>query len=130
MMKGIPLVAALMLLLPWSAFAATYSYVDIYGNNRTVVAANATEALTIAPQIAPHSGVQLEMGSVQSGFGSGSVLGASSDEYHYVDMTGTVRTVTATNAVDAFNLATDIALHSGVAVDVGLLDEGDTVPGV
>lgn len=48
--------------------------------------------------------------------------------YHYVDTTGTVRTVEAVNANDAFNHAANIAVHSGVTLDQGLLEAGDQIP--
>ena len=47
--------------------------------------------------------------------------------YHYIDTTGTVRTVEADTAAEAFVEAENIASHSGVAIDMGVLDGGDSV---
>lgn len=48
--------------------------------------------------------------------------------YHYVDTTGTVRTIEAPNAAAAFDNAANIAPHSGVTLDQNLLETGDQIP--
>ncbi|MDP3880698.1 MAG: hypothetical protein Q8Q32_00760 [bacterium] len=96
-----------------------YAYVDVSGNVRTVVASSAAEALVIAPNRAPNSGVVL-VG--QASVSSGSVLGATTvvssgaNLYMYVDISGNVRTVMANSAAEAFAKAVNIAPNSGVAL--------------
>jgi hypothetical protein len=134
MMKIAVLAGAAFLLTPLASFAATYHYVDTSGTVRTVSADNAAQAYAQAYNIAPHSGVTLDTGVLDSGDTvTGTNTGTASgsvNEFHYVDANGVVRTVTATTPSQALNVATGIDVHSGVAVDRGVLDSGDTVPGV
>ncbi len=49
--------------------------------------------------------------------------------YHYVDTSGDGADPRKRRArTDALGAATDISVHSGVTLDTGLLDDGDTVP--
>lgn len=65
-------------------------------------------------------------------YNGGLVLGAATDgdteNYHYVDQNGVVHTVTAMSAADAFSMAAGIHVNSGVKLDLGDVDAGDTVP--
>jgi hypothetical protein len=56
-------------------------------------------------------------------------LASMAATYHYVDTSGTVRTIEANNAADASASATNIDPHSGVSLDMGVLDSGDSVNG-
>lgn len=51
------LVAIGSLVLPALSLAATFQYVDVSGNIKSVVASNPNEALVLPDDIAPHSGV-------------------------------------------------------------------------
>lgn len=54
------IVAALaIVIMPLSALAATYAYVDVAGTVRSVTADNWQTAIASAPNIAPTSGVML-----------------------------------------------------------------------
>lgn len=129
------LIGAALLLAPMAAFAANYHYVDTSGTVRTITADSAIAAMNQAPNIAPTSGVTLDMGVLESGDsvmgpGSGGTsVAMGTNQYHYVDTTNTVRTVTANNAAEAFNRAVNIAPTSGVTRDMGILKAGDSVSG-
>jgi hypothetical protein len=126
--------SATLLALPLTGFAATYDYIDADGTVQTVSANDASEALAQADDKDMHSGVMLHDGLLDAGdtvFGIGGSGDASvaSSGYQYVDTNGVVQEVSATNAAEAFQMATNIDEHSGVQPDTGLLDEGDTVEG-
>ncbi|MBA3789156.1 hypothetical protein H0X32_02030 [Patescibacteria group bacterium] len=107
-MKKILLSAVLVLSLPASAFAATYDYVNTSGALQSVVASTPEQALITAPNIALHSGVILDTGTVVvAPTGTMSL-------YEYVAIDGNLSTVQANSPTQAFALATNIALHSGV----------------
>lgn len=98
---------------PVFAFGATYSYVTNAGTLATVEASNPTQAIAIAPNIHPNSGVMLQSESApQLQFGAN--LGAGSNTYRYVDMNGNLRTVTASSAAQALMIAPNIHPNSGV----------------
>jgi hypothetical protein len=124
-MKNLLLALSAMaaLAVPTASFAATYHYVDTSGSVRTVEASSAQAAFNSATDRAANSGVTLDTGVLDSG---DSVSGtANGDLYHYVDMTGVVRSVNAVSADAALSAAAPtIAVHSGVAVDTGTLDDG------
>lgn len=127
----IALSAMAALVVPTASFAATYFYVDTGGTVRSVEASSANEALATAPNRAATSGVTLDMGVLDDGdsvvapgipnTGSGSVT------YHYVTNANVVESVEADTPSEAFSAATNISMHSGVALDQGLLDDGVTV---
>jgi|GEM_PF-1264278 len=50
---------AMVGIAPASAYAATYQYISVSGDVMTITAADATTAITVAPNIAPTSGVML-----------------------------------------------------------------------
>ena len=52
---------------------------------------------------------------------------SSAATYHYVDITGTVRSLEATSASAALNIVSAMpnTLHTGVKLDQGLLEAGD-----
>ncbi|HVX90732.1 MAG TPA: hypothetical protein VHC20_03810 [Candidatus Paceibacterota bacterium] len=117
--------------LPAASFAATYHYVDTSGTVRTIQADNANDAMLMATDRDPNSGVTLDTGVLDSGdtvtgTGTGSTS-ANADEYHYVDSSGIVRTVMAPSASVALSAAVNIGMHSGVAQDTGVLDSGVSV---
>ncbi len=145
-MKNFILSAALaaVVIVPAVSLAAQYHYVDTTGTVRTITADNATQAFALAVNIAPHSGVAVDTGVLDSGDsvnGSGSMNTTTvvvvpnmthapvPNLYHYIDITGTVRNVTASSPAEAFALAVNIAPHSGVVVDAGTLANGDSVLG-
>ena len=112
MKKGILLtLAGALLAIPAVGFAASYHYVSVDGEVKTIDAANATQALTIAHQngAAYDSGVKVDLGMLDEGDETGNV-------YMYVDVSGNTKSVTAANVQAAFALATDIAPDSGVVV--------------
>lgn len=112
MKKGIllPLAGALFA-IPAIGFAASYHYISMEGEVKTIEAASATQALTIAHQngAAQDSGVKVDLGVLDEGEDTGNV-------YMYVDASGNTKSVTAANVAAAFVLATDIAPDSGVVV--------------
>ena len=133
-MKKILVIAASMLVVPAISLAATYHYVNVNGQVSDVSAANANQAFALATDIAPHSGVAIDTGTINAGdtvvpAGSGAsaptVAGASAATYQYVNVNGQVKTVAAANAASAFALATDIAPHSGV---VSVAASGTVIP--
>ncbi len=52
---------------------------------------------------------------------------SSAATYHYVDVTGTVQSVEASSAAHALAYVTSLptTIHTGVALDLGVLDAGD-----
>jgi len=124
------------LVLPAVSLAATYHYVDTSGTVRSVEATSATDAMNNAVNMAPHSGVALDQGVLDSGdkvTGGGTMSTGNStpvaNQYHYVDVTGTVRNITASSPAQALALAVNKDPHSGVIADAGVLESGDSVNG-
>ena len=124
---GLAVLTLTILGLTSSAFAATYQYVDTAGNLRSVEANSPEQALAIAPNIGIHSGVDLYSGTAlnsttYTGNYTGSGLASNQDTgvtynattYQYVNTSGQLQTIPATNAEQAFSLATNIAPKSGV----------------
>ena len=107
-MKKTLFVALLGFGLPMTSFAATYLYVNTSGAIQTVTADNPNQALALAQNIDPHSGVMLQSGTIDS---SGTL-----SMYEYVNVNGTLSVVRANNPSQALALATDIAPHSGVMI--------------
>ena len=128
--------SAILLALPAASFAATYHYVDTTGTVRTIEAANAADAFTNATNIAPHSGVGLDQGILESGdtipvsTAAGMTHSGDPESYRYVDVNGTVREVVATSPSAALMMATDRDPNSGVLVYQGEVHVGQDVPGV
>jgi|GEM_PF-1347167 len=125
------LALAALALLPTLSFAATYHYVNTSGEVAAVEAPNAQAALTLPDDIAQNSGVALDLGYLEAGtevngFGY-SNNGAQAGVYHYVNAQGYTDTVTAPDANTALVIAPDIASNSGVAVDQGLIEDGEYV---
>lgn len=122
------LALAALALLPTLSFAATYHYVNTSGEVAAVEAPNAHVALTLPDDIAPNSGVALDLGYLETeteaviGFGYSNSAGA--EVYHYVNALGYTDTVVAPDAQTALMIAPNIAINSGVGVDQGLIDEG------
>jgi hypothetical protein len=121
--------------LPLLTSAQTYHYVTQSGITADVDASSATEALVTAPNIAYNSGVAIDRGLIKPGmdidnpasvttapYGVGG--DAEVQTYFYVDVNGIVKSVIAPNAAIAISKASDIAPHSGVALDQGLLQAG------
>jgi hypothetical protein len=110
------LLTAIILAMGFPAFsyAATYAYVNQFGQINTVVADTPSIAIAIAPGIASNSGVDL-----LSNF-SGTVLGATTSAtynvktFAYVNQVGTVIAISAESSAMAFAKAFDIGDHSGV----------------
>lgn len=137
-MKYIALAAFLALIIAGGTFvsttlAATYYYVNTHGSVSSVNAQNASTALATAPDIAPHSGVAIDMGVMSTSSGSQSSSGNSTGTLHtyfYVDASGFTTSVVAPNPETAFALAANIAEHSGVALGEGNLQAGMKVASV
>ena len=130
MKTGLFLSAAL-LLLPLATFAATYDYIDANGIVQSVQATSAADAMAKAINIDSHSGVKLDAGLLDVGDTVGGVGGAGDTSgtqlYHYIDRNGVVQDVRAHSASEAMSLAVNMDPHSGVKLDRGLLQQGDTV---
>ena len=105
-MKKFVLVTLLGLGLPVTSLAATFEYVNASGALQSVAADSPTQALALATNSDPHSGVMQVSGTV-------STAGATSS-YEYVTQQGTVSTVQANDPSQALTLATGIDPHSGV----------------
>jgi hypothetical protein len=104
-MKKIILLSALSLGLPFAAFASTYDYVNTSGNVETITATTPDAAIAAASDIAQHSGVALD---------SGTIVVVGNSLYEYVDINGNLDTIQAASANAALAMATHIASHSGV----------------
>ncbi len=110
----------MLLALPTASLAATYHYVNTSGEIQDTNAANAEQALAQAINIAPHSGVVLDMGFLNAGDSASLPGGTTTDAnypsgtYQYINVNGDVKTVVAANASEALVAATGLALHSGV----------------
>lgn len=128
------LAALSLFAVPAIGFAAEYHYVDTSGTVQTINASNASEALAMPSDMAPTSGVALDVGVLDEGDTvvgsvSGETGGSGGLEYHYVDTSGTVQTIPAVSAEAALMNAPGIAPTSGVALDQGQLEDGDSVLG-
>lgn len=125
------LAIAAVTVLPEASYAATYHYVDTSGTVRTVEADNANDAMQMAVNRDPNSGVTLDTGVLESGDTvvdtGGTTNAGTTDEYHYVDSSGIVQTIMAPSALAALSAAVDISAHSGVAEDTGALETGVSV---
>ncbi len=112
---GITLVLGSILAFGTSASAATYQYVNVSGNIQSIDAANASLALASAVNIDPHSGVILytPANAIGSAIG-GDNSGVSLNTYEYVDTSGQVRSVTASNPSEAMSIAPNKDPDSGV----------------
>lgn len=118
-MKVTQTVTALMLLtvvvLPTVSLASTYQYVDNAGKIQSVEANSSSQALAIAPNIAPHSGVILgKIANTGTTYDPGTTTNTSGSFYQYVDVNGNVQSVNAPNASTALATAPNISPHSGV----------------
>lgn len=105
--------------LPLTSLAATYYYVNTQGTVSSVDAPNATAALATAPNIAPNSGVALDEGIVQPTTSGTAVTSTTLHTYYYVNAAGFTAWVQAPDVATAFALATNRAVHSGVALNMG-----------
>ncbi len=108
--------------LPAASFAATYHYVTEANITNSVEASDAQTALSIAPNIAPTSGVALDQGYIEPGMDLDDLDNTNVQAetelqaYVYLSVDGTYKTVFAHNAQQALTLAPDIAPNSGVLV--------------
>ena len=117
--------------LPLTSLAATYYYVNTQGTVAAVDAPNASAALATAPNIAANSGVALDEGIIGVAQTGTPVPSTTLHTYYYVNASGYTAWVQAPDVATAFVLATNIALHSGVALDVsGHLQAGMKVASV
>lgn len=114
----------------FTATAATYQYVNTSGSLQIVEAPNSETAMAIAQNKAPRSGVMLISSSNIGGVGGTTVItvtpvtpttpmftvigGTGARTYSYVDNSGSVRMVMASDASTALRTAPNIAPHSGV----------------
>ena len=105
-MKKFVFVTLLGLGLPITSMAATFEYVNASGALQSVAADSPTQALALATNSDPHSGVMLESGAIPP-------TGATSS-YEYVNVQGAVSMVEANDPSQALALATGIDPHSGV----------------
>lgn len=94
--------------LPLSSFAATYHYLDVYGNVQSVEAQSATQALTYVNSLPTtiHSGVALDQGILEQGQNY-------SQLYQYRTVYGTTAYVRAATIDAARLIATNEAANSG-----------------
>ncbi len=126
-----------MVLLPFSTFAATYHYVTTSGETASVSAQSSEEALRIAPESAPNSGVVLDQGFIEPGMNVPMVsmddtvpMGTGgSNTFHYVTTSGITATVQANDPETALMIAPNRMPDSGVAIDIGIIESGTFVPG-
>lgn len=131
------LLVGALVLLPFSTFAATYHYVTTSGETATVVAQSPEEALRIAPDKAPHSGVALDQGFIELGMdvpivsmNDSQPMGTGgSNTFHYVTTYGVTATVQANDPETALLIAPNRMPESGVAIDIGVIEPGTVVPG-
>lgn len=123
-MKKILLALAVVLAVPIASLAATYQYVDNGGALRSVQADNADQAMVAATDRAPNSGVMLYSGTAMT---TPSIPGGVPGKYHYVDNNNIVQSVMASSPEAALAAAVNIAPHSGVTLDTGVLDDGTSV---
>ena len=101
---------------PVLAVAASYDYVTTAQTLATVEANSPAQAIAIAPNIDPHSGVMVHRDGTPSLI-FGANLGADGNNlYQYVDRSGNLRTVRADNPMQAMLIAPNIDPHSGVMI--------------
>jgi hypothetical protein len=122
-------------LLPGLSFAATYHYVNTSGEIAAVEAQNAQTALVTAPNIAYNSGVAIDNGLLKVGkqvtaFGYVQPINTGLNTYHFVNTSGYTDSVVAASAQIALMIAPNIAYNSGVAIDRGLIEDGQHVESV
>ncbi len=116
--------------IPFVSSAATYHYVNTQGMTASVEAPDAETALRIAPNIKANSGVALDQGLIEANAVVPAAVNAfgyaASGEttFHYVTEAGVTDSVEAPNADTALRIAPNIAVNSGVALDMGLLEDG------
>lgn len=105
------IVAMGLMIAPTVSNAATYFYIDIYGNVEGVEATNSQQALMSAnaQDVIVHSGVSLDLGVLEEGQVFANV-------YEYVDINGNLKSVTAATLDGARILATDRAPRSGFLI--------------
>lgn len=131
--KGSALMIASLAIIsiPSLAFAETYNYVNTSGTIQKVTADSAQIALATAPNLAVHSGVAFDMGILQTGDTTTATNQSNNgmNQYHYINTSGIVQTVFANNATEAYSKAVNIDPQSGMALDKGILETGDSVTG-
>ncbi len=123
---------------PFLSSAATYHYVNTQGVTDTIVAPDAQTALAAAPNIASNSGVAIDEGLIEDGMpvtatavrAAGGVRDTGGGTYHYVNTQGLTDSVSAPSAAVALQIAPNIAVHSGVAIDEGFIEDGMAVESV
>lgn len=126
-----------IMLVPFLSSAATYHYVATDGETASVEASSAEEAFAKAHDIASNSGVALDMGVMEEGMevADGTVAGQSggtggSNTFHYVTADGYTASVQANDPQTALMIAPNRASNSGVAIDDGVIENGEEVPSV
>jgi hypothetical protein len=107
------LIAALALSLPTAAFAATYDYVNTSGQVQKIDASSPDQAMVLATNIDPHSGVMLDTGFVTP-VPVVIVTTTGMHMYRYVDTNGNLGTVQASSPEQAMMIAPNISPNSGV----------------
>lgn len=99
---------------PALAFANTYQYIDTNGDLQSIQAANASQAMATAPNLAVHSGVVLGIIGGTGGSSEPVDNGFSGSYYQYIDTNGNLQSTDAASASSALLNTPDIAPHSGV----------------
>jgi hypothetical protein len=107
MKKTFAAAATLFLVLPMSATAATFEYVNKEGKLATIEAAAAEMALQLIAPLSFDSGVRLVTGII------GDVL-QTEHEYQYVSTADELKTVKATSPEEAIRIAPNRMANSGV----------------
>lgn len=102
-----------LLLAPTASFASTYQYIGTDGDLHSVEASSASSALSLATNLALHSGVILVGSDGRISETDGTVR-MSGTFFQYVDTSGNLQSIDAGNASIAIAKAPNIALHSGV----------------
>lgn len=114
---GIFVLTALSLGFTASAQGATYHYVNTSGGISSVNASSSQEAIRIATNLAPHSGVILVDGnSTVVNTNNYNVQGDGLYVYEYINTSGQVQSITANSPQEAIRMANNLATHSGVIV--------------
>lgn len=98
---------ALAVVVPVSAFAATYQYVNVNGVLKTEEAATAAQALLVS-DIAPHSGVILADGSAGVDEENGAVVGTGSTD---TTTPSSARSMIITNADGSVTVTVPAGTH-------------------
>lgn len=114
--KKISTVLALVgiLALPATSLANTYHYISNSGTLQSVQADTPVMAISVAPNIAYNSGVQLATRGGVGGDGSGVFTNTAGNHYQFVDARGNLQSINAVNASVALSIAPNIAPTSGV----------------